>query len=109
ELATGNSGNFYVADFHNHRVREVDSSGTVDTVAGTGAPGYSGDNGAATSAEINFPRGLAVDGDGNLYISDFANDAVRRVDPSGTITTYAGDGTAGYSGDGGDATDAQLD
>jgi Bacterial Ig-like domain/NHL repeat len=109
EVAIGDSGNFYIADFHNHRVREVDASGTVNTVAGTGTPGYSGDDGPATSAEINFPRGLAVDDAGNLYISDFANDVVRKVNTSGTITTYAGDGTPGYSGDDGPATDAQLD
>ena len=108
EVAVG-SGNLYIADFNNHRVRRVNSSGTVTTVAGTGTAGYSGDGGPATSAEIDFPRGLAVDADGNLYIADYSNDVVREVDGSGTITTVAGTGTAGYSGDGGDATAAELD
>ena len=108
EVAVG-SGNLYIADFNNHRVRRVDSSGTVTTVAGTGTAGYTGDGGPATSAEINVPRGVAVDADGNLYIADYANDVVRKVDSSGTITTVAGTGTAGYSGDGGGATSAELD
>ena len=80
----------------------------ISTVAGTGSAGYSGDGGPATSAQLNQPYGVAVDSQGNLYIGDQWNHRVRKVTPSGTITTVAGTGTAGYSGDGGPATDAQL-
>jgi uncharacterized protein (TIGR03437 family) len=106
-LATDTSGNLYVSDTGNQRVRKL-SGGSIATVAGNGTAGYGGDGGAATSAQINSPAGLAVDGAGNLYIADFSNHAVRKVAPGGTITTIAGTGVAGYAGDGGPAAQAQL-
>ena len=84
------AGSVYVADTSNHRVRRVDPSGVIVTVAGTGEPGYGGDGGAATDARLNSPRGVAVDGVGNLYIADTGNRRVRRVDSAGTIVTIAG-------------------
>jgi hypothetical protein len=82
--------------------------GTITTVAGNGTAGYSGDSGAATSAQLNNPRTVAFDGAGNFYIGDQFNNRVRKVSTSGTITTVAGTGTAGYTGDGGPATNAEL-
>ena len=108
-VVVDSSGTIYIADSGNHRVRKV-SNGTITTFAGNGTPGYTGDNGAATSAEMNNPVGLALDSSGNLYIADAANNLIRKVSSSGTITTVAGNGTlgAGYGGDGGVATNAQL-
>jgi PKD repeat protein len=106
-LALDATGSLYIADYGNHRVRKL-SNGIVTTVAGDGTPGYSGDGGQATSAELRYPAGVAVDAQGNLYIADAGNDAIREVS-GGVITTVAGNGTAGSSGDGGPATAAQLD
>lgn len=83
-------------------------SGIITTVAGKGTEGYSGDNGSATGAQLNRPFGVAVDSTGNIYIADFFNHRIRKVDTSGNITTVAGTGNYGYSGDGGAATGAQL-
>ncbi|MDE3167776.1 MAG: hypothetical protein KGN36_18390 [Acidobacteriota bacterium] len=105
-LALDRSGNLYLADTANHRVREV-SGGIITTVAGTGAAGYSGDGGAATSAELSGPSSVAVDASGNLYIADAENSRIRRVS-GGIITTFAGTGVRGYSGDGAPASGAQL-
>ena len=107
-LVVDSSGNLYIADSQNARVQKVTPSGSVSTVAGNGKPGYGGDGGAATSAQLNAPLGLALDSAGNLYISDFSNNRVRKVSASGTITTVAGTGMTGYSGDGAAATNAQL-
>ena len=111
-VAVDGSGNVYIADWGNHRVRKVDSSGTVTTFAGTGARGFGGDGGAATSSMFRLPDGVAVDGSGNVYIADGYNGRVRKVDSSGTITTFAGSGTfphnSGFSGDGGSATSSLL-
>jgi uncharacterized repeat protein (TIGR01451 family) len=108
-LALDASGNLYIADTNNYRVRQVDSSGNITTVAGNGkCCGHTGDGGAATNAEIGTPYGLAVDASGNLFISDIYNNVVRKVTASGTITTVAGNGTYGYSGDGGSATNAAM-
>jgi sugar lactone lactonase YvrE len=96
------------ADLANNRIRKIDSSGNISTIAGNGTAGYTGDGGPATSASLNGPNGVTYDSAGNLYFSDFYNNVIRRVDTTGTITTYAGDGTAGFSGDGGPATKAQL-
>jgi uncharacterized protein (TIGR03437 family) len=102
------SGNFYLADADNHRIRKVSPSGIITTVAGNGVSGYSGDGGPATAAQLNRPLGVAADGVGNLYIADANNHRVRKVDTSGTITTVAGNGVNGYSSDGGPALTAQL-
>jgi sugar lactone lactonase YvrE len=107
-VAADSAGNVYIADYGNNRIRKVSSNGTIATVAGNGTQGYSGDNGAATSAELHLPIGVAVDSAGNLYIADTYNQRVRKVS-NGTITTVAGNGTAGYSGDNGPATSAELD
>jgi sugar lactone lactonase YvrE len=105
-LAVDAQGNVYIAE--DHRVRKVDAAGTITTIAGTTRRGFSGDGGPATSARLFWPRGLALDGQGNLYIADHTNNRVRKVDANGTITTVAGTGTPGFSGDGGPATSAQL-
>ena len=107
-VALDADGNLYVADSHNHRVRRIDPSGTVTTVAGSGRWLYDGDGGPAIKAALYYPEGVAVDSTGNLYIADTLNNRVRRVDPSGTITTVAGTGVVGGGGDGGPATEAQL-
>ena len=108
DVAVDGSGNLYIADTDNHRIRRVDLSGTITTVAGTGESGFSGDDGPAVRARLYYPRGVAVDADGNLFVADSWNNRVRRVDPSGTITTVAGTGESGFSGDGGPAALAQL-
>lgn len=101
------SGFLYVADKGNQRVRKV-VNGIINTVAGNGKTGYAGDGGAALSATLNQPSGLVVDGAGDIYIADFGNNVIRKVSVSGVITTIAGNGTPGYSGDGGTALSAQL-
>jgi uncharacterized protein YjiK len=107
-VAVDAAGNLYIADWGDSRVRKVSTSGTITTVAGDGTPGFSGDGGPATNASLRVPSGVAVDAAGNLYIVDTGNSRVRKVSPSGTITTVAGSGTYGFSGDGGQATDADL-
>ncbi len=107
-VAVDSSGNLYIADTSNNRIRKVAAGGTITTVAGTGTAGFSGDNGPATSANLYNPTGVAVDGSGNLYIADRANQRIRKVAAGGTITTVAGNGTAGFSGDNGPATSASL-
>jgi uncharacterized protein (TIGR03437 family) len=108
-VAVDASGNLYIADTSNRRIRKVASNGTITTVAGNGRIGYSGDGGPATSAQVNWPMGVAVDASGNLYIADSVDCRIRRVSQNGTITTVAGNGTAGYRGDRGPAVSAQLD
>ncbi len=105
-VAVDGSGDVYVADTYNHVIRKI-ANGVITTIAGTGAPGYSGDGGQATSAELDYPYGVAVDGSGNVYIADYLNNRIRKV-ANGIISTIAGNGTPGYSGDGGQATSAQL-
>ncbi len=109
-IAVDGAGNLFISDFTNQRIRKVTAStGIISTVAGTGTAGYNGDNIAATSAQLNGPFGVAVDGAGNLYIADPDNSRIRMVAAStGTITTVAGTGTAGYNGDNIAATSAQL-
>jgi serine/threonine protein kinase, bacterial len=107
-LAFDEEGNLFIADRENHRVRKVDTKGIITTVAGTGNAGYSGDNGPADRAELDLPSGLAFDSKGNLYIADRSNDRVRRITKDGIITTYAGVGTEGWSGDAGPALKAQI-
>ncbi|MDQ3365421.1 MAG: hypothetical protein M3680_08340 [Myxococcota bacterium] len=101
-------GRLYIADTDNHRVHRVDLDGSVTTIAGTGTAGYSGDAGAATSAQLRGPAGVAVDGIGRVFIADTANQRIRRVELDGTIRTIAGTGSTGYAGDGGPAVLAQL-
>ena len=102
------AGNLYVGDGAQARVRKISPSGIISTAVGTGAAGFSGDGGQASSAQIRQPNGLAIDSVGNLYIADYADHRVRRVAPSGIITTVAGTGVAGFSGDGGPAKSAAL-
>ena len=102
-------GNVYVADSDNHRIRRINLGGTIDTIAGTGSRGYDGDEGPATEAELNWPFDVAADASGSVYIADVLNRRIRRIAPDGIIETFAGTGTAGYSGDGGAATEAQID
>ncbi|MDQ3946128.1 MAG: NHL repeat-containing protein [Actinomycetota bacterium] len=102
-------GAVFIADTDNHRIRKVDADGTISTVAGTGTAGFSGDGGPAGQAQLNDPRAVAVDRSGNIYVGEELGQRVRRVDPSGTITTIAGNGTAGFGGDGGPASAAQVD
>lgn len=108
--ALDSAGNLYIADSYNQVIRKV-SAGTnvITTVAGNGTPGYSGDSGLATSAQINNPYGIAVDSAGNIYFSDSYNSVVRKVTAAtGIITTFAGNGTPGYTGNNGPAVNAQL-
>ena len=106
-IAVDSSGNLYIADQFNNRVRKVSSDGTITTVAGNGTGGFAGDKGSATSAELLTPQGVAVDSSGNIYIADTGNHVVRKVS-GGTITTVAGTNVAGYGGDGAGATGALL-
>jgi len=107
-MAADSSGNIYIADSQNARVVKLSSGGTPTTVAGNGTAGYGGDGGSAASAELNAPAAVAVDSAGNLYIADLGNNRIRKVSASGTVTTIAGTGNNGYSGDGGLATAAQI-
>jgi hypothetical protein len=102
------SGNLYIADFGNNVIRKVTPAGVISTYAGNGAAGYSGDGGQASSAELNHPVAMAFDASGDLFIADYNNNVIREVTPEGVISTYAGDNAAGYGGDGGPATSAQL-
>lgn len=101
-------GNIYIADMDNARVRKVSPSGIISTFAGTGFGSFSGDGGPATAAAINHPGGVACDALNNIYISDCNSQRIRKVDAAGIITTYAGNGVTGFSGDGGPATLAAL-
>lgn len=111
-VATDGAGNVYVADQNNHIVRKITAFGTVTTIAGnfTLGSGYAGDNGPATDAQISDASGIAVDGAGNIYFSDFNNQVIRKIDAAGNISTFAGNNLlgAGYLGDNGPATDAQI-
>jgi sugar lactone lactonase YvrE len=102
------TGNLYIADYGNNRIRKVDDNGIISTVAGNGSHGYSGDSGLATTASLSYPSGVALDAAGNLYIVDAGNNRIRKVGANGIITTVAGNGSAGYSGDGGAATNASV-
>jgi sugar lactone lactonase YvrE len=108
-IAVDLKGNIYIADFDVHRIRRVSPDLVITTFAGTGEVGFSGDGGPATQATLHYPRGIAVDGEGNVYIADSGNNRIRRVDRNGTITTFAGTGVRGFAGDGGPATQAALD
>ena len=101
-------GTIYISDTLNHRIRKVDTEGTITTVAGNGQDEFSGDGGPATLASLHSPGGIYVDKSGNLYIADTRNHRIRKVDTEGIITTIAGNGQHGFSGDGGPATLASL-
>ena len=107
-VAVDAAGNLYIADTDNNRIRKVDATGMITTVAGNGTAGFSGDGGPATSAELNHPVWRSGGRRGNLYIADTDNNRIRKVDATGMITTVAGNGTWCFSGDGGPATSAQL-
>jgi hypothetical protein len=113
-LALDGAGNLYFSQWAHHRVRKVGPEGLITTVVGSGpttsevAGDFSGDGGPATAARLDTPEGLAVDAAGNLFIADLGNQRIRKVSPDGIITTVAGTGEAGYSGDGGPATQARL-
>jgi|GEM_PF-5780933 len=108
DVVFDSSGNAYIADLYNYRIRKVDINGTITTFAGIGTSGYTGDYGLATQAEIGLNYAMAIDSNDNLYYADFSKHVIRKITPAGTITTVAGNGTAGYSGDTGPATNAQL-
>ena len=108
-MAVDGSGDIFIADTGNQRVREVNSStGNIGTVAGNGTAGYLGDGGLATATELKSPWSVAVDAKGDLFIADSGNNRLREVSASGIITTLAGNGTSGYAGDGGPASAAEL-
>ncbi|MEP7336415.1 MAG: hypothetical protein ABI977_01505, partial [Acidobacteriota bacterium] len=107
-VAADAAGNIYIADAINHRVRKVSPAGLILPFAGNGMLGSSGDGGAATDATMNLPQGVAVDGAGNVYISDTGNSRIRKVTPDGKITTAVGTGEENFGGDGGPATQAKI-
>jgi uncharacterized protein (TIGR03437 family) len=102
------AGNVYIADSQNHRIRKVNPAGMITTIAGSSPGGFSGDGGLAVNALLSSPSGVVVDAAGNLYIADLGNNRVRKIDPTGIITTVAGD-SFGFSGDGGFAAYAGLE
>jgi uncharacterized protein (TIGR03437 family) len=105
-VAVDGAGNLFIAELTGYRIRKVTLAGTISTVAGNGSPGYN--DGPATSAGLNFPTGVAVDGAGNIFIADRGNNFIRKVTPAGMMSRVAGNGTQGFSGDGGPATSAAL-
>ena len=109
-IAVDGSGNVYISDGNNYRIRMINiSTGIINTIAGNGTAGYTGNGGPATNAEIHQADGIAIDGSGNVFISDATNDVIRKITKTtGIISVYAGNGTAGFTGDGGQATNAEL-
>jgi hypothetical protein len=107
-VAVQGDGGVLIADSNNHRIRRVSPEGTITTVAGTGEEGFSGDGGRATAAKLDLPVDVAATRDGGFLIADYINNRIRRVSPGGTITTVAGTGAEGFSGDGGAATAARM-
>ncbi len=110
-LALDTANNLYIADTHNHRIRKLNlATGIITTVGGTGAPGFSGDNASAATAKLNLPTALTLDTANHLYLADTGNHRIRRIDPAtGIISTIAGTGTQGFSGDNGPAANATID
>ena len=109
DVFVDNTGNVWIADTGNHVIRKITTAGVISTVAGTGVPGFSGDAAAGTSAQLDSPAGVYVTNSGVIYIADRGNHRIRRVSAAGTITTIAGTGVPGFSGDGSPAGFAQLD
>lgn len=107
-IAIDGSGNIFIAEASGNRIRKINTSGIISTIAGTGAASSTGDGGAATSATLNFPTDIVIDGSGNLYISENSGNRIRKINTAGNISTIAGTGTASSTGDGGAATSATL-
>jgi DNA-binding beta-propeller fold protein YncE len=108
-VSVDKAGNVYIADTDNHRIRKVTTDGRIVTIAGDGTPGYAGDGGPSERARLNTPTALEIDpASGDLFIADMRNHCIRRIS-AGVITTLAGDGKQGYSGDGGPASNTRLD
>ena len=107
-IAVDSAGNVFFADMGNNRIRKISASGTITTLAGTGAARFTGDGGPAASAAVNHAEGIAVDSKGDIYVSDTGNNRVRMIDATGIIKTVAGTGAAGFAGDGGPAISAKL-
>jgi hypothetical protein len=108
-VAVDSAGNLYIAEGTSNRVRKVNTSGTITTVAGGALlVGFSGDGGPAVGAGLFLPGGLAVDTAGNIFIADVANNRIRKVNTAGIISTVAGNGIKGFSPDGGAATSSSL-
>jgi sugar lactone lactonase YvrE len=108
DVAVDSHGNIYIADTANSKIRKVDTSGVISTIAGNSNFGYGGDNGPGPSATLNEPTGVTVASSGNVYVADFLNNRIRKISTSGTITTFAGNGTSGFSGDGGAPASATI-
>src|SRR6266481_5305511 len=107
-ISADGAGGFYVASSSQNRVYRVTSDGTLTVIAGTGRRGFSGDGGHGSSAQLKYPHGVAVDGTGNVFIADTNNNRIRMVTPDGVISTVAGNGGYGFSGDGGSGISARL-
>jgi len=107
-VANHKSAFIYISDNGNQRIRRVDTSGTVTTIAGTGVAGFAGDDGPSTVAQLFYPNQIVLDNNGNPYFADSGNNPVRKITVGGSITTVAGNGLAGAAGDGGPATAAQV-
>jgi sugar lactone lactonase YvrE len=107
-IALHSGGDIYISDLGNNVIRKVNSSGYISTIAGNRTFGYSGDGGLAVDAQLNYPYGIAFDTVGNLYVVDNGNNVIRKIDTSGYISTVVGNGTSGYSGDGGLAINATI-
>jgi uncharacterized protein (TIGR03437 family) len=108
DVAVDASGNIWIADEPGHRVRRVSPDGTITTVLGNGIGGYSGDGGQSSAAQTNGPRSVTIDAAGNVYVAEFFGYRIRKISPSGIVTTVAGSGSRGFSGEGGPATNAQI-
>lgn len=108
KIITDSMGNLYIADTGNNRIRKVDANGIISTIAGTGVAGFSGDGGPATSAELNNPGDIAISQEGFIFITDTGNQRIRLIDLNGMISTIAGNGVAGFNGDGSDPTTRSL-
>ena len=107
-VAIDGSDNLFIADTYNNRIQKVSTTDIISTIAGTGTGGYNGDGIAATAANLHTPYGIASDASGNIYIADYFNNRIRKVNTSGIISTIAGTGLSGFSGDGFAATSAEL-